>query len=162
APHASRRKEENSANPGGATAARTFRLLDPIVPVWPEPGGAMNNHVLFDEFRLSFHVPTDLDDAACEAIQTIFPTRPFPSHDPPHPPPRPPARRTTYPPAPGSTPSRGPHPRLTNPKLPGRGKQPGTPPARVLCTRRERVADRRLTVLAGHASGVASVVMSAL
>ena len=37
----------------------------------------MSDHVLFDEFQLSFLVPTDLDDAACEAIRRILQSRPF-------------------------------------------------------------------------------------
>ena len=37
----------------------------------------MNDHVLFEEFELSFRVPTDLDDAACEAIRRILQSRPF-------------------------------------------------------------------------------------
>jgi hypothetical protein len=35
----------------------------------------MNNHLLFDEFHLSFHVPKDLDDAACNAIRRILQSR---------------------------------------------------------------------------------------
>ena len=37
----------------------------------------MSDHVLFDQFQLSFRVPTDLDDAACEAIRRILQSRPF-------------------------------------------------------------------------------------
>jgi hypothetical protein len=37
----------------------------------------MSDHVLFDEFQLSFLVPTDLDDAACDAIRRILESRPF-------------------------------------------------------------------------------------
>ena len=37
----------------------------------------MNDHVLFDEFHLSFHVPKALDDGACEAIRRILQSRPF-------------------------------------------------------------------------------------
>ena len=37
----------------------------------------MNDYVPFDELQLSFRVPKDLDDAACEAIRRILQNRPF-------------------------------------------------------------------------------------
>ena len=37
----------------------------------------MSNHILFDEFHLSFRVPRDLDDAACDAIRRILQSRSF-------------------------------------------------------------------------------------
>jgi hypothetical protein len=37
----------------------------------------VSNHVLFDEFHLSFRVPKDLDDAACDAIRRILRSRTF-------------------------------------------------------------------------------------
>jgi hypothetical protein len=37
----------------------------------------VSNHILFDEFHLSFRVPKDLDDAACDAIRRILQSRAF-------------------------------------------------------------------------------------
>ncbi|HEY7425258.1 MAG TPA: hypothetical protein VH682_13585 [Gemmataceae bacterium] len=37
----------------------------------------MNDHVLFEEFRLSFRVPKDLDDADSDAIRRILESRTF-------------------------------------------------------------------------------------
>ena len=37
----------------------------------------MDDYVLFDEFRLSIRVPTDLDDAARDAIRRILESRQF-------------------------------------------------------------------------------------
>ncbi len=37
----------------------------------------MGKHVLFDEVHLTLLVPTDLDDAACDAIRRILDSRPF-------------------------------------------------------------------------------------
>lgn len=37
----------------------------------------MGDYLLFDEFLLSFRVPKDLDDAACDAIRRILESRQF-------------------------------------------------------------------------------------
>jgi hypothetical protein len=37
----------------------------------------MGDYVLLDERHLSFDIPNDLDDAACDAIQPIVESRPF-------------------------------------------------------------------------------------
>jgi hypothetical protein len=37
----------------------------------------MNNDVLFEEIHLSFRVPRDLDDAACDAIRRVLQSRTF-------------------------------------------------------------------------------------
>jgi hypothetical protein len=37
----------------------------------------MADFVLFDELHLSIRVPTDLDDAACDAIRRILESRQF-------------------------------------------------------------------------------------
>jgi hypothetical protein len=37
----------------------------------------VNDHVLFEEFHLSFRVPKHLDDAACDAIRRILQSRAF-------------------------------------------------------------------------------------
>jgi hypothetical protein len=37
----------------------------------------MDQHVLFDELHLAILVPTDLDDAACDAIRRILDSRTF-------------------------------------------------------------------------------------
>ena len=37
----------------------------------------MGDYVLLDECPLSFHIPKDLNDAACDAIRRILESRPF-------------------------------------------------------------------------------------
>jgi len=37
----------------------------------------MSDHVMLDEFHLSFRVPKDLDDAACDAIRRVLQSRTF-------------------------------------------------------------------------------------
>lgn len=37
----------------------------------------MGDYILLDEFQLSIRVPTNLDDAACDAIQRILESRRF-------------------------------------------------------------------------------------
>jgi hypothetical protein len=37
----------------------------------------MSAYVLFDEFHVTVHVPADLEESVCEAIQRILKSRPF-------------------------------------------------------------------------------------